>query len=152
MPGTRMAADAVKAAGRKHLTKAEYEGRKAAEAVVPADLRAATAPDYLAEWPELMDEFERYAAMLSAIMPENFGAPDADALARYVVSERCYERSTALVLNAATTDEFRQAQMAQDKAMRQARQCAADLGLTVSSRCRLVIPRLGGSDDDECEF
>ena len=69
--------DVIVARGKSHLTRAEKERRKAEEATVPSHLRAVQAPEYLSEWPDLVDAFYRYAEMLSDIMPEQFGQPDA---------------------------------------------------------------------------
>ena len=82
--------DVLTARGKSHLTKAEKERRKATESVVPVALRGVSPPGYLDKWPEIRDEFNRYAEMLTALMPDNFGQPDADCLARYVVSEALY--------------------------------------------------------------
>jgi P27 family predicted phage terminase small subunit len=46
-------------------------------------------------------------------------------------------------------DQLSKIQSLQDRAFRQCRQCARDLGLTVSSRCKLVVPQPLDDDDDE---
>ena len=39
--------------------------------------------------------------------------------------------------------------MEQDRAFKQAHACAGVLGLTVTSRCKLVVPRSVDADDEE---
>lgn len=119
---------------------------------MPDSMRKVEAPEYLGEWPELMDEFDRLATMLCELMPENFGQPDADLLARYVTAEAIYEKFTAEVLAAPDATAAKNAQLAQDKAFKQAHSCATALGLTVTSRCKLVVPQPQEPSDDESEF
>ena len=37
----------------------------------------------------------------------------------------------------------------QDKVFKQCQSSARDLGLTISSRCKLIVPKLEEDDDDE---
>lgn len=141
----------IEAAGKTHLTKAQREDRKAQEMPIPPEYRDVEVPDYLFQWPDLVKEFDRYAEMLSGVMPENFGQLDADCLARYVVSEHLFEDFTARLVTCDKASDIKNLHIAQDRAFRQAHACAAALGLTVTSRCRLVVPG-AGDDDDECEF
>ena len=143
--------DVLTARGKSHLTKAEKERRKATESVVPVALRGVSPPGYLDKWPEIRREFERYAEMLSALMPDNFGQPDADCLARYVVSESLYERYTSDLMEESDPLNIKNLQIAQDRAFKQAQACASALGLTVTARCKLVVPERS-EDDGEGEF
>lgn len=143
--------DVLTARGKSHLTKAEKERRKATESVVPVALRGVSPPGYLDKWPEIRREFVRYAEMLSALMPDNFGQPDADCLARYVVSESLYERYTSDLMDEHDPLSIKNLQIAQDRAFKQAQACASALGLTVTARCKLVVPERR-EDDGEGEF
>lgn len=143
--------DVLTARGKSHLTKAEKERRKATESVVPVALRGVSPPGYLDKWPEIRREFVRYAEMLSALMPDNFGQPDADCLARYVVSESLYERYTFDLMDEHDPLSIKNLQIAQDRAFKQAQACASALGLTVTARCKLVVPERR-EDDGEGEF
>lgn len=143
--------DVLTARGKSHLTKAEKEHRKATESVVPVALRGVSPPGYLDKWPEIRDEFNRYAEMLTALMPDNFGQPDADCLARYVVSESLYERYTSDLMDEHDPLSIKNLQIAQDRAFKQAQACASALGLTVTARCKLVVPERR-EDDGEGEF
>lgn len=143
--------DVLTVRGKSHLTKAEKERRKATESVVPVALRGVSPPGYLDKWPEIRDEFNRYAEMLTALMPDNFGQPDADCLARYVVSESLYERYTSDLMDEHDPLSIKNLQIAQDRAFKQAQACASALGLTVTARCKLVVPERR-EDDGEGEF
>lgn len=141
----------IVANGRTHMTKEEKERRKAEETTVPLEYRDIEVPEYLLQWPDLVIVFDRYVEMLRALLKDNFGQPDADLLARYVVSEHLYESFTSKLVGLKKPDDIKVIQIAQDRAFRQAHTCASALGLTVSSRCKLVVPA-GGDEDDECEF
>ena len=135
----RQPIDLVKANGRKHLTKAEYEARKAQELKV--DLKDITVPEYLPK--KLHDEFEDIAKMLLivGVMTEL----DEDALARYLLAKQNYLLYTAQLTKALTENRIGDAeklQNMQDKAFKQCRASATDLGLTIASRCKLVLPEV----------
>lgn len=118
---------------------------------MPIDIRDIVPPEYLFQWPERVSEFDRYAKMLSKLIPDNFGQPDADLLARYVISESLYESFTAQLVGLSKPDEIKAIQIAQDRAFKQAHTCASSLGLTVTSRCKLVVP-VEDDDGGEEEF
>lgn len=145
--------DVIVARGRTHLTRAEKERRKAEESTVPPHLRSVDVPDYLLQWPDLVQEFDNYADMLHDLMPLNFGQPDADCLARYIISEHLFESLTSKLVELDSIEDIKALQVAQDKAFKQAHTSATALGLTVTSRCKLVVPAPGDDDDDgESEF
>lgn len=143
--------DAIVARGKSHLTRAEIDDRKASEVKIPIDMRDIVPPEYLFQWPDRVSEFDRYAKMLSKLIPDNFGQPDADLLARYVISESLYESFTAQLVGLSRPDEIKAIQIAQDRAFKQAHTCASSLGLTVTSRCKLVVP-VEDDDGGEEEF
>lgn len=131
----------VQAKGRKHLTKAEIEARQAEELKVPIP-SAIKPPDYIADAPKLVEEFNDIAEKLIAlkIMTEL----DADSLARYLLAKQNYLQYTSLLNSAIRKNkvaEMAAIQTMQDKAFKQVRAAASDLGLTISSRCKLVVPQ-----------
>lgn len=138
MPGrNRQPVDLIVAKGKKHLTKAEIEARKALE--IKVDFKDVKAPDYLPE--SLHKEFDEIAGKLLAIgvMTEL----DEDALARYLLSKQTYLQYTSLLTKALKSNRIGDADKLttmQDKAFKQCRASASDLGLTIASRCRLVLP------------
>lgn len=137
------------AKGKKHLTKAEIEERQRTE--ITTDHTNVKPPDYLSE--EEVKEFYRISKILLdiGIITEL----DEDCLAHYLVSNSSYIKYTKKIraledelLEAKRTD--RKAKLKseidtyltyQDKALKQCRACANDLGLSISSRAKLVMPQ-----------
>ncbi len=139
--------DLIKAKGRKHLTEAEYEERKAQELEVP--FVNITPPDYL-KGEKQLEKFNYYANMLLKL--NIFTELDVDCLARYIMGEQLYLQYTSLLIKLIKSQDFDQMgkiQGLQDKAFKQCQQCARDLGLTISSRCKLVVPAPADDEDDE---
>lgn len=138
MPGrNKQPVDLLIAKGKKHLTKDEIEARRAQE--IKVDFKNVQAPDYLPE--NLHKEFDEIAGKLLAIgvMTEL----DEDALARYLLSKQTYLQYTSLLTRALKENRIHDADKLttmQDKAFKQCRASASDLGLTIASRCRLVLP------------
>lgn len=144
MARPREPVDLIRAKGRKHLTKKEYEDRKATELDVPfVDIKP---PDYI-KGEKQIEKFNYYADMLKKI--GIFTELDVDVLARYIMGEQIYLQYTALLVKYSKVndlDKLAKIQTLQDRAFRQCQQCARDLGLTITSRCKLVVPQV---DDDE---
>lgn len=133
----RQPIDLVVAKGKKHLSKAEIEARRAQE--IKVDFKNVKAPEYLPD--TLHKEFDEIAGKLLAIgvMTEL----DEDALARYLLSKQTYLQYTSLLTKALRENRIGDADKLttmQDKAFKQCRASASDLGLTIASRCRLVLP------------
>ena len=131
--------DLIQAKGKKHLTKAEIEKRKAEE--VKVDLVDVTPPDYLTK--KQKEVFIDYACKLKhiKIMTEL----DEEALARYVTTNEEYLKVDKMLQAALSRKEFdittiNTIQLIHDKLLKQVRALAADLGLTITSRARLVVP------------
>lgn len=137
------------AKGKKHLTKAEIEERQKTE--IHTDHINVKPPDYLDE--KEVKEFYRISQILLdiGIITEL----DEDCLAHYLISNSSYIKYTKKIraledelLEAKRTD--RKAKLKseidtyltyQDKALKQCRACANDLGLSISSRAKLVMPQ-----------
>ena len=133
MPGKRMPTAVVKANGKKHLSKAEEAERLAQEVQVdaPEEIRP---PKWLPK--KYHGEFWEIANILAGL--KLYAELDRDVLAQYFV---CRNR---------WLDADKQAAKAiKAKDEKQARQCAEAMGLSVTSRCRLVIPDAGGQSGDE---
>lgn len=125
----------VQAKGKKHLTKAEIKDRESKE--VKADNDKVEPPSYLT--PVLKKEFKRIANELIKI--DIMTNLDCEALARFVVSEYNYQKVTKKLLKTGVdNDKYFNYLLMQEKLFKQSRQAASDLGLTISSRCKLVIP------------
>lgn len=84
MAGQRQPTDLVVMNGRKHLTKAEIEARKNAEATAPCD--KVRPPSYLT--PEQKKQFRKIAKELLEI--KLISNLDCDALARLLIAQTQY--------------------------------------------------------------
>jgi P27 family predicted phage terminase small subunit len=138
--------DLLLSKGKSHLTKKEIADRKEEEIKVP--FKDVEPPVYLTE--EQKEKFTDIADKLLAIgiMTEL----DVDCLAMYVLSHSLYLSYTDVMMNCIKNDNIdglKDIQIMQDKAFRQAQTSARDLGLTITSRCKLVVPPPQEDDDDE---
>lgn len=135
MAGQRQPVELLLLKGNKHLTKKEIEERKAKEVKAPSD--KVKPPSYLDK--DLKREFKKIANELVHIgIMSNL---DNDALARFLISKKMYLSVTNNLLELDPLDEnYTTLLINQDKLFKQCRQSASDLGLTISSRCKLVIP------------
>ena len=137
----------VEARGKKHLTRAESDERHRQEPRI-AD-HSIECPGYIDDEDERL-EFMRYARQLDAL--RIWSVIDADEMARYVSAETLYEAYTVALRKAVASGDMEQAehiQRQQDKAFRQAHTSASSLGMTISSRCKLVAPE---TDDKETDY
>lgn len=140
MPGPRQPTDVIVANGRKHLSKAEEEERRSWEPKVDKP-KTATPPKWLPE--ALKKEFRALGKRL--IAAGLYTTLDADALGRYLVAQHQWLIATqqAEAALAGKPPDLEQADAwgrVQERYFKQARNSAADMGLTASSRCRLVVP------------
>ena len=136
--GPRQPVELIIANGRKNLTKAEIEYRKNAELKAPVG--DCSPPEYLPE--KLKAEFKSLADKLIdvGIMTEL----DVDLLARYLLSKQAYLGLTSRymkMISSGTPADVEKIAGLQDKAFKQCQSAARDLGLTISSRCKLVVPK-----------
>lgn len=137
MSGQRQPIDLVIAKGAKHLTKAEIKSRRNSE--IKPLTGEITPPAYLTK--KQKAEFNKIAGQLQEL--NIMGVTDIDALARYIVANGYYIDSVRKLRSREVKDDpelFSLWLTVQDKAFKQARTCALDLGLTISSRCKLVVP------------
>ncbi len=128
----------IKANGRKHLSKAEEAERRAREPKVEK-AKTAKPPKWLPE--QLKKEFRALGKQL--IAAGIYTGLDADTLGRYLVAQHQWIIATGEAEQALAQRDQEQADAwgrVQDRYFKQARNCANDMGLTVTSRCRLVVP------------
>ena len=139
MAGPRQPTALVELKGKKHFTKAELEERKNAE--VNADTDNIVPPDYLTkkqagEFFALADELKRCEIMTNL---------DCDALARFVVARNDYADYVKLVRSIPKTvdnlQELKEADKLKRGAFADCNTAAKELGMTISSRCKLVVPK-----------
>ena len=152
MAGKRQPTDVVIANGRKHLSKAEEAERRAGEVKV-SPAKTAKPPKWLPE--TLKKDFRAIGKRL--IASGLYTELDADTLGRYLVAQHQWLIATAEVEKALSKKDPETGQIRkkrdlaaadswgkiQERYFKQARNCANDMGLTVTSRCRLVVPDTG---------
>ena len=152
MAGKRQPTDVVIANGRKHLSRAEEAERRAGEVKV-SPAKTAKPPKWLPE--TLKKDFRAIGKRL--IASGLYTELDADTLGRYLVAQHQWLIATAEVEKALSQKDPETGQIRktrdlaaadswgkiQERYFKQARNCANDMGLTVTSRCRLVVPDTG---------
>lgn len=138
MSGKRQPTEVVKANGRKHMSQAEEDARRDQEVHVPVPERA-TPPKWLqkkfhAEFVEI-GEILRLAGLYSEL--------DRDLLGQFLVARDRWVRADKLASAAITKKDEALAKdwtSIQSTYFKQCRQCAESMGLSITSRCRLVVP------------
>ena len=137
MPKQREPIELILAKKRKHFTKADIEKRRAQEPDVP--FKNIRAPKYLSK-PAVKEFYDTaYKLLKIGVMTEL----DEDALARYIVVKQQFLMYTELISEALSLEDIETADRlakTQDKFFKQVRAAASDLGLTITSRCKLVVP------------
>lgn len=135
--------------GGKHWTKEEIAERMSSEVQPCTD--GIAAPSYLTK--KQKDQFDTIAGQLQRI--GIMGETDCDALARYITAQGLYEDAVKDLRklqkerpkNATATELIAWAGLLekidkrQDRYYKQALSAAAALGLTISSRCKLAVPK-----------
>ena len=150
MPGPRQPTDVVKAKGRKHLSKAEEAQRRAGEVQVERP-KTVKVPKWVPE--DLKKEFRALGRKLLAA--GLYTDLDADTLGRYLVAQRQYLLATQeseRALDQRNQDMADSWGKIQERYFKQARNCANDMGLTVTSRCRLVVPDAPQKGEEDNPF
>lgn len=159
----------LEAKGKSHMTKAEIAERRDSEVQPCTD--GIEAPAYLSAAQK--KHFVKLAGQLEKI--KIMGETDVDTLARYVVAETSYQAAVKAQRKLAkdepqkddpayeTPDDYYRAvglwysaQDAADKRQeryyKQASALARDLGLTISSRCKLQVPVKAGEEKPVNKF
>ena len=137
MARPRQPIELVVAKGKKNLTKAEIQERLDSE-VKPVDDNI-TAPDFLTQ--KQKKDFYKIAEQLQKL--KIMGETDVDALGRYIVANDFYVNAIRKMRSKEVKNDpvlFGSWAKIQERYFKQCRACANDLGLTISSRCRLVVP------------
>lgn len=164
MARPREPVDLIKAKGKKHLTEKEYEDRKSQEIQVPfTDVKP---PTYLNK--EQKKEFKEIAGRLQSIDKNLFTELDVDTLCRYLQAKELYSKYTKELNKLIDKepnpydedyesdyidylDNINKLQRMQDIVFKQCQSSARDLGLNISSRCKIILPPSDNGDDD-CEL
>ncbi len=147
MPGTRQPLAVLEANGRKHLSQAERAQRRAEEVRLPKPAKIPP-PRWL---PEQLRK--PYRALARQLLEADMGVAllDQDAIGRYLTAQSQYEQAVELTRQALAAEDHQLAgkwAAVQDRFFRQAHTCANDLGLTLTSRCRLAIPQKAKPEEE----
>lgn len=149
MPGLRQPTNLVIAKGKKHFGKAEIEERLSHEVQPVTD--NIIAPDFLTK--NQKEEFDKIANQLKKL--KIMGETDVDALGRYIIAKDFYANAVRQMRKSEVkTDPVKFAAWAkvQERYFKQCRMSANDLGLSISSRCKLVVPETNKETPKENKF
>lgn len=149
MAGQRIPLEVVKARGAKHFTKDEIREREEREIKPIAD--NIIAPTYLTN--KQKTEFYKIASQLEKL--KILGETDVDALGRYITAKDMYENAVKQMRKKEVKNNpyaFEKWLKVQDKLFKQCRASANDLGLSISSRCKLVVPETNKETPKENKF
>ena len=149
MAGPRLPLELVQARGSKHLTKAEIQERQEREIKPITD--NIIAPAYLTKTQK--GEFYKIADQLEKL--NIMGETDVDALARYITAKAMYENAVKQLRKKEVKNDplrYEKWLSIQDKLFKQCRASANDLGLSISSRCKLVVPEAKKETPKENKF
>ena len=149
MAGPRQPIELVIANGKKNLTKKEIHDRLNSEVKPCADEIAA--PSYLTA--SQKKTFDKIAAQLDKL--GIMGETDCETLARYITAQSMYEQAVKDLRklqkerpkDAGAAELVQWAQLLDildkrvDRYFKQATAAASKLGLTISDRCKLVVPQ-----------
>lgn len=138
MGGQRLPTGVVEARGAKHFTKAELEERKNSEIKPITD--NIIAPEYLTK--KQKEEFYSISEQLQKL--NIMGNTDVDALGRYIVANDFYINAVKQMRKPEIQNDpikFDAWAKIQERYFKQCRSSANDLGLSISSRCKLVVPQ-----------
>ena len=139
MPGPRQKLSVLEGRGKKHLSKVE-KAQRAAQEVELEKPKKLQVPKWLPE-----EHKSAVRALAKELLEADIGAAqlDRDTVGRYVVAQHQYGAACKRA-QAALEDGDSEASAdwlkVQDTCFKQCRACANDMGMTITSRCRLVLP------------
>ena len=149
MAGPRLPLEVVQARGSKHLTKAEIQARQEREIEPITD--NIIAPTYLTK--KQKNEFYIIAEQLQKL--KILGETDVDALARYITANDFYIDAVKQMRKKEVREDpikLTAWSKIQETYFKQCRSSANDLGLSISSRCKLVVPETKNETPKENKF
>lgn len=149
MAGQRLPLEVIQARGSKHLTKAEIQERQEREIKPITD--NIIAPDYLTK--KQKDDFYKIASQLEKL--KILGETDVDALGRYITANDFYVNAVKQMRKKEVKEDpilFESWSKIQERYFKQCRSSANDLGLSISSRCKLVVPETKTEAPKENKF
>lgn len=147
MANTKQPVDLLIAKGKKNLTKNEIKMRREQEVKAKSD--NIKPPAYLRSISlSLEKKFDELATQLVGL--KIMSNLDCDALARYIAAEYQYQKTVKKAGKMSPINPMYYDMVAiQGKLFNMARAAASDLGLTISSRCKLVVPEKEKKPDNK---
>ena len=134
--------------GKSHQTKAEKEERRNSEPKMSDDKRI-RAPDYLPKM--LRAEFNELGQQL--IKAKLACKLDRDVLARYVMSRQAWTLAHQKAVDSLMFDKEPKVVGGWTKIanqyFNQCQACANAMGLTITSRCKLVVPQTKDEEEND---
>ena len=179
MARPRQPIDLIKAKGKKHLTEEEYETRKKSELQVPftdveppsylsakekkefsayaekllkLNIFTELDTDVLAQFCIARTLYLKYSAQLKKVLSKDTAVREwaaIDALSLSCEDGETLAELLEKLLRRQRIDDVTVLMNLQDKAHKQCLACAKELGLSITSRCKIVIPPPPEDDDDE---
>lgn len=149
MAGQRLPLEVIQARGAKHLTKAEIQERREREIKPITD--NIIAPTFLTK--KQKDEFYKIAEQLKKL--KIMGETDVDALGRYIIAKDFYINAVKQMRKPEVKSDpykFDAWSKIQERYYKQCRSSANDLGLSITSRCKLVVPETKNETPKENKF
>ena len=152
MAGPRQATAVVLANGRSHMTKAEIKARQDSEDRARGPTEGSSKQFQAPKWlpKQLRSEFNALRTQL--VERDLIAKIDRDILGFYLVARSEYVSAGELAsaaIQAGDVENAKDWSSIQERYFKQAKGCAADLGMTVTSRCRLVLPPKEEPEEDE---
>ncbi|MGL5243568.1 MAG: phage terminase small subunit P27 family [Sarcina sp.] len=136
MPGQRQPIELIKANGKSHFTKKQMEEREKNQVFAKSD--DVVPPLFLPE--KFHDKFNYLAGELKEI--GIIGNIDNETLARYIMSQDAYEKvSLKMFKMGVLNPKYDSLLSKQFKLFEMCRKCSSELGLSISSRCKLAVPK-----------
>lgn len=139
MARPRQPIELVVAKGKKHLTKAEIESRKNSE--IKAKKDDIKPPKNLTK--DEKKEFKKIANELIEL--DIMSNLDCNSLGMYIRAYKNYTKVSDKLMELDVLydfEEYNKLSILEDRYTKQCRSHAIDLGLTISSRCKLVVPKV----------
>lgn len=141
MAGPRLPLEVIEGRGAKHLSEKERQQRKAGEIRNNEQIKRLLAPAWLPDGQK--KEFNRIASALIKLMPTMVTRLDAEEIANYCIYRAQWLVATTALSSALKSKNLDDAEKwgkVQQRFFQQARACANAMGMTITSRCRLVLP------------
>jgi len=136
MANPKQPVDLLLIKGNKNLTKNEINQRRSQEVKAKSD--NIEPPDYLPD--NIAEKFIKVSNELVDL--DIMSNLDCDALARYLVAEYQFQKCAKKAMKMSPENpKYYNLVILQEKMFKLARGAASDLGLTISSRCKLVVPK-----------